>query len=274
MCRPLASDESPGADCFILPDHLVGVVGKSQAGEEYPPLAAGRYKIVDPQFSYSVLGQYPPTNETQLISRAWLDMARSRYDGYIAKFGERPPEATSAIAGLDLAEFGGDSNALCLRYGNYVAPIKTWGGMDIIASSDRVCTECQGKTITVVNCDGTGIGAAAAPYISGKGIVAASIKVGSSANQRLSELGEFGRLRDELWWRVRDWLAGDQAMLPLDEMLLEELAVANYGIDESGRIKITKKDEMRRQLQRSPDRADSLCLTFAPSGFFGSLDLS
>jgi hypothetical protein len=98
--------------------------------------------------------------------------------------------------------------------------------------------------------------------------------VGSSANLRLSELGEFNRLRDELWWRVRDWLASDKAMLPKDEQLFEELTVVTYKLDESERIRILKKAEMRSQLQRSPDRADALCLTFAPSGFFGACDLS
>ncbi|BBO82475.1 hypothetical protein DSCO28_30410 [Desulfosarcina ovata subsp. sediminis] len=274
MCRPLVADEKTGPDTFELPDYLVGAVAKSQAGEPYQPLAAGHYKIIENQFAYSVLGQYPPTDETQLISQAWIDLARSRYDSYVTANGETPPMGTMSIAGLDLAEFGGDANALCLRYGNFVPPMKTWGGMDIIASSDRAFNECQGRNASVVNCDGTGVGAAAAPYLMQKGMTAKAVKVGSSAGAKLSDLGEFGRLRDELWWRVRDWLAGDQAMLPPDEQLLEELTVATYTIDDSGRIKILKKDEMRKQLQRSPDRADALCLTFAPSGFFGDCDLS
>ena len=274
MCRPLAPGEEIGSDCFELPDHLIGAVATSQAGEKYPPLAAGRYKIVENQFAYSVLGQYPPADESQLISQAWIDMARSRYDAYVAVNGVKPPDFTCAVAGFDLAEYGGDANALCLRYGNFVAPIIVWDGMNIIGSCHRVLSECLNKNVSVINCDGTGVGAGAAPYLNQKGVVSVSVKVGSSANQRLSELGEFNRLRDELWWRVRDWLASDQAMLPKDEQLLEELTVATYRIDESGRIRILKKDEMRSQLQRSPDRADALCLTFAPTGFFGACDLS
>jgi hypothetical protein len=268
MCRPLAPDEKTGPDTFDLPEFLVGVIAKSQAGEDYPPLIAGHYKILEPQFSYSVLGQYPATDETQLISQAWIDMARSRYDVYVAEYGESPPRGTSAIGGFDLAEFGGDSNALCFRYGNFVPPLKTWDGMNIIESSERAFKECKGRNVYIVNCDGTGVGAAAAPYLSDKGVVGVSVKVGSSANQKLSDLGEFGRLRDELWWRARDWLANDQAMLPPDEQLIEELTIPTYAVDDAGKIRILKKDEMRRQLQRSPDRADALCLTFAPGGFF------
>ena len=52
-------------------------------------------------------------------------------------------------------------------------------------------------------------------------------------------------------------------MLPPDEMLLEELSVPTYTI-KNGKIKVMGKDTMRDILKRSPDRADALCLTFAP----------
>jgi hypothetical protein len=114
--------------------------------------------------------------------------------------------------------------------------------MNIIGSCHRVLSECRHKKVSVINCDGTGVGAGAAPYLNQEGVVSVSVKVGSSANLRLSELGEFNRLRDELWWRVRDWLASDKAMLPKDEQLFEELTVVTYKLDESERIRILKKD--------------------------------
>lgn len=274
QCRPLAQDEQPGTDCFILPKYLVGAVAKSQAGDEYPPLQAGYHKIIENQFAYSVLGQYPPADETQLISQTWIDKARSRYDSYVAANGEKPPLYVQPIVGFDLAEYGSDNSSLCFRYGNFVPPFKSWGGMDVIASCDRAIEECKGKDVSTVMCDATGIGSAAAPYLVKNGMAAVPVKVGESATRRLSELGEFGRLRDELWWRVRSWLETEQAMLPPDKLLLEELAVPTYTIDDAGRIKILKKDEMRKLLQRSPDRADALCLTFAPRGYFANCDLS
>lgn len=59
-CRPLAEGERPDGECFELPAFLEGAVATSQAGHEYPPLRPGWHKIMEPAFSYMVLGEYPP----------------------------------------------------------------------------------------------------------------------------------------------------------------------------------------------------------------------
>ena len=65
-----------------------------------------------------------------------------------------------------------------------------------------------------------------------------------------------------MWWSLREWLRKDPgAMLPPDERLLEELATPTYEI-KNGRVLVMAKDVMRELLKRSPDRSDSLCLTF------------
>lgn len=84
----------------------------------------------------------------------------------------------------------------------------------------------------------------------------------ASSPTRKTEIGEFALLRDQLWWLCREWLRTDPgAMLPPDEMLIEELTVPTYAVY-NGKIKVIKKDTMRELLKRSPDRADALCLTF------------
>ncbi len=88
-----------------------------------------------------------------------------------------------------------------------------------------------------------------------------------------TEAGEFHRLRDQLWWTVREWLRTDPgAMLPPDESLIEELSIPTYEIKD-GKIKIMSKDVMRELLGRSPDRCDALCLTFSPSNFFSNCSM-
>jgi hypothetical protein len=56
-------------------------------------------------------------------------------------------------------------------------------------------------------------------------------------------------------------------------MLTEELLCPTYEIKD-GKIRVMPKDIMRELLKRSPDRADGLCLTFAPASAFAGLDLS
>ena len=260
-CRPLASGEHFDGECFELPAFLVGVSAKSQRGVEYPPLSQGFYKISEPAFSYMVLGRYPAQGSNQLISRAWIDAARSRWDAYVAVNGERPPMGTKAIMGVDIAEFGDDANVTCFRYGGWVERFVTWSGVDTMVTAERAAAEYRKRKVSRAHVDATGVGAGVAPNMKRLACSALSVKVASKPTES-TELGEFQILRDQLWWAVREWLRTDQgAMLPPDERLLEELATPTYTV-EGGTVRVMKKDAMRDLLKRSPDRADALCLTF------------
>jgi hypothetical protein len=93
------------------------------------------------------------------------------------------------------------------------------------------------------------------------GCSAVPVKVASAPTEK-TELGEFGTLRDQLWWAFREWLRVDPgAMLPPDGLLLEELQTPTYEV-KNGNVKVMDKATMRELLKRSPDRADALCLTF------------
>lgn len=272
-CRPLAKDEAVSGSCFEIPDFLVGLSARSQSGEEYPPLQSGFYKIMEPAFSYMVLGQYPTQGSHQLISQEWITKARSRWDSYVAEYGENPPQGIYATAGLDVGEFGTDSNVLCFRYNGFVEKPIAWGGVDTMETADRAVNEQRRRNVAIVNVDATGVGAGVAPSMQRQGCSAIPVKVASSPTQR-TEMGEFQIMRDQLWWLCREWLRTDPgSTLPPDELLLEELLIPTYEV-ERGKIRIMKKSTMREILKRSPDRADALCLTFYTSGFCSGMDLT
>jgi hypothetical protein len=177
------------------------------------------------------------------------------------------------VAGLDVGEFGMDSNVLCFRSGGFVERLQAWSGVDPLVTADRAGAEAKRRKCRRVNVDATGVGAGVVPQLQRTGVPVNGVKVASSPTQRTA-LGEFHILRDQLWWAAREWLRTDQgAMVPPDEHLIEELLTPTYEV-QNGRIRVMRKDSMRELLKRSPDRADALCLTFAPGGFFDGCDLS
>jgi len=69
-------------------------------------------------------------------------------------------------------------------------------------------------------------------------------------------------LRDELWYKGREWLESGIANLPDDPELRRELTSVRYAEDSSGRIQIeSKKDAAKRGID-SWNRADAFLLTF------------
>lgn len=270
--RPVAQGETPPSQkLFTVPDFLVGHVAHSLSGDPYPPLAAGNRVIEENTFYYMVIGDYPPEGEQQLISSADIYAARTRYDAYVAQYGERPPVGVRPFLGGDIAEFGADNNVGCLRYGGFVAPLRAWNGIDTDLSASRFYEMYVEAGAEWAAIDSTGVGSSVAPRMVRLGraqeqkVIAFGVKVASKPTFKTEE-GEFLQLRDQIWWAVRMWLKDPGSMLPPDEMLVEELKVPTYRkMESNGKIKVMGKEVMRELLHRSPDRADALGLTFAPA---------
>lgn len=263
--RPLASGEKPDHECFKLPSFLDGVTAPDSKGGEFPPLKPGHYKVINPAFWYMVLGKYPTQAVNQLISEEWISRARSRYDLYVAEYGETPPVGSVGIAGLDVGELGTDPSCLCFRYGGFVPPLVDWQGVDTDITAKRTQEfVALNDGVKSVNVDADGVGAGIAPVLRRRYKIDSYRIMVTNKPTYETELGRFYQLRDQLWWSCREWLREDPgAMLPPDEDLREELIAALY-LEHNGRVKILDKDTMRESLGRSPNRADALCLTFAP----------
>jgi hypothetical protein len=275
-CRPLAPGEDQSVNTFRLPSFLEGATARKKGTNElYPPLAPGHYYVNEAPFFYMVLGEYSPQPAQQLISREWINKARARWEAYVSTHGAAPPQGVKPTLGLDVAEFGPDSNVLCARYGGFVAKLTTWKGIDTVATATRAATEYHNLDATEAYVDGTGIGAGVAPEMQRQDCVAIGVKVATRPTIEC-ELGEFAQMRDQLYWTTREWLRTDTgAMLPPDEELIQELLVPTYAITK-GKIKIMPKNPtegrvcMKDLLKRSPDKAESLIMSFAGqnSGFF------
>lgn len=267
--RPLNPDEKIEKEVlFVVPEFLVGAVAQRLGGGTYDPLLKGKRKIINPAFSYMVLGQYPAQGTNQLISTEWISRARARYDMYVLEHGDVPPKGSIGIMGLDCAEMGDDLNVAVGRYGGYLTQFTPWGGVDTIETGSRAVDWYKSHAgIGHAMVDATGVGVGVAPQMQLSKCVATGIKVAERPTLK-TEMGEFRILRDQLLWAVREWLRTDpSAMLPPNEELIEELSTPTYDTD-SGKIEVMKKADMKEILKRSPNYLDCLAMTFAGQGGF------
>ena len=266
-CRPAVPGEQmeDGEDTFDLPEFLVGATTTSQSGQPYAPLKAGRYVIMESAFSYMVLGRYPAQAVNQLISEAWIQRARARWDAHVRLHGETAPDGMRPVMGMDVAEDGVDYNCCYFRAGGWTERPSRWRGMDIPDSERRGMEEYYRRRAIAAMVDATGVGAGVAPHMREKGVNAHKVKSAWAPTVKC-EFGEFKILRDQLLWAVREWLRADPtAMLPPEPLLLEELRVPTYEV-KGGKVRVMMKDVMKLLLGRSPNDLDALANTFADAG--------
>jgi hypothetical protein len=67
--------------------------------------------------------------------------------------------------------------------------------------------------------------------------------------------------RSEMWFEMAKWIK-DGGALPDDSELAEELAAATYTF-QGDKFRLCDKDDIKKLIGRSPDKADALALTFA-----------
>ncbi|MBS0244948.1 MAG: hypothetical protein JSS20_22475, partial [Proteobacteria bacterium] len=86
------------------------------------------------------------------------------------------------------------------------------------------------------------------------------------------------RLRDEIWFKGREWFAAKDCCIPLDlaktaedqaiiEQMIAELTTVTFDHDDNGMRVVERKKDMKKRLGHSPDLADGFLLTFVGGSF-------
>lgn len=188
--RPVVEGDDLSHSIFELPDYLVGCTAEADDRSIFPPLIGGKRKIIEPKFSYMVLGRYPEQSETQLISPTWVKKAQDRWYEYTKEHGENPPENCFPTMGLDVAEMGSDDNVLCLRYGNYVPLFEAWNGMYPMQTGEKAAKIFDQKQVEKAFVDCMTVGSDVPLVMQKAGCNCIGIKVNESPT-RESDLGAF-----------------------------------------------------------------------------------
>lgn len=235
--------------------------------------------------------------DSSRVSRAWIEEQKSLYgeDSNVYRtrvLGEFPSQdldgvipldlIESAMArdvqaldveptwGVDVARYGDDRTALAKRQGNVLMePVKWWAGRDTEQVAGLIHREYLETPPPLrpgrVNIDAIGIGAGVYDKLKRErtpdrqGFPVASVNVAESPAQAI----KFERLRDELWWKAREWFMARDCRMADDQALAAELSGPRYEERPNGRLKVESKDDMKARGLRSPDLADAFVLTFA-----------
>lgn len=174
----------------------------------------------------------------------------------------------NAVWGVDVARFGDDSSALAKRHGNIqIEPVKEWYDKDTMQTAGLIKAEWdktpEKQRPVAINVDVIGIGAGVVDRLRELGLPVCGINVAEAEAVNDRKDRQFNRLRDELWWKSREWLEARDCKLADDDETIAELTGPTYSILSNGLIKVEGKDEMKKRGVKSPNRADAWNLTFA-----------
>ncbi|KQY14422.1 hypothetical protein [Rhizobium sp. Root482] len=253
--------------CFNDPDisdqwtHLHGQMKDSPHFDPvtFEQLAKNYGGVTSRQYRVMVLGEFPLSDVDGLISREHIETA-------VANECE-PAANVPVIWGLDPAGAGKDASVLCIRHDNKLLAFHEWNGLEPTQLSYKVrdLFEKTPKPMrpAIISVDATGLGNGVASNLKDFGLpVHSAIFAGTPTRNP----EKYSRVRDQLWWEMREWIHSENVQIPNHQKLIEELATPTYD-DSSGKIKLEDKKSIKKRLTggRSPDYADALAITFAVS---------
>lgn len=210
-----------------------------------------KYGTDSPIYKVRVRGEFVAAEDGVIP----LDLATSSVGRNVSIYGDM-------VWGLDVARTGVDANALAKRRGNaLVDPIQVWSGVDLMTTTgrlkiayDHAKTKPQAIFIDVI-----GLGAGVYDRARELGLPVVAVNVAESPSVK----EQYERLRDELWFKGREWFETRRVLMPEDDELIGELTTPKFKVLSTGKVKVESKEELKRRGVPSPNRADAFLLTFA-----------
>ncbi len=201
-------------------------------------------------------------HEYQVIPTSWVDEAMARWE----PDGHRKPQVCLAI---DVAQGGADQTVVAALHDEWFASLVCQPGVqtpDGPAVASLAIQHRKGRAFVVIDCTG-GWGGSAADHLQAQTVPIHRFVASEGSAERSEPGGEFGFVnqRAEVWWRMREALdpsADTRLALPPDQGLKAELTTPRWTL-KKGKILVESKDDIRKRLGRSTDRADAVTMAWA-----------
>ena len=164
-----------------------------------------------------------------------------------------------SIMGVDVARFGDDSTIITHRKGLACYPQIKLHGLNTMEVASAVASHYWRIKPDAIIVDAGAMGAGVIDRLRQMGMPnVMEVNFGGSA----IDSNRYANIRAEMYFKVLAWLK-DGGCIPNDTDLKSELTVTEYKYTQAGKIILQPKEQIKELTGRSPDRADSLALTFA-----------
>ena len=212
-----------------------------------------KYGAASMEYRVSVLGEPPDMEDDSLIPYAWcVDAQALRFE---------IPDDDPVVFGVDVARMGRDSSTILVRKGRTVVEITELNKLDTVELANWVSMRAADWCPEAIYVDVAGLGIGVYDNLKRLGVPNIhAINVGRASRKP----HKFMRLRDELWWTTRKaFEANEISLYPVadDRGLISELSAIKYAINDTNKVKVEGKAEMRARHMPSPNKADALVLT-------------
>jgi hypothetical protein len=210
-----------------------------------------QYGRDNPWVMVNIFGQFPPQSFDALFGVEEVRAAMKM------RYRQEDIDASPRILGVDVARYGDDASVIFPRQGLVAFKPLVMRNVNSLTGAGQVARTWQDWNADAVFIDSTG-GFGSGWIDQLENLRRHPIGVGFA--ERAMDPKYFNR-RAEMFFALRDWIRRG-GCLPDDTDLIAELPTMTF-TPKGGRLLIEPKEAIKARLGRSPDKSDSLALTFA-----------
>ena len=167
------------------------------------------------------------------------------------------------VIGVDVARYGDDKTVIAVRQGRKLHALykfRELNTMEVAAVVAGIIRQTK-KTgqLGAVFVDEVGLGAGVVDRLRQLGFEIIGVNAGSSPDDKATYYNK----RIEMWDKMRKWIR-EICDLPRDDPdLRTSLIGIEYGFDDKERMRLERKQDMKKRGLDSPDEGDAIAMTFA-----------
>ena len=202
-----------------------------------------------PLYTAKVLAQFPEAGTDTLIPLHWVEAAVNRTLKRVTPFE----------LGVDVARYGSDETVIMARWGPVARIVKVMPMSSTMAVAGEAIRARRSTGARSIKVDAVGIGAGTCDRLSEQREPVEEMQSGATS----SDPEVYLNTRAEWYWGLRTRFETGDIDIENDSQLISQLSNIKYKINSRGQIQIESKEDMKKRGLSSPDRADTLMLTFA-----------
>jgi hypothetical protein len=204
-------------------------------------------------FRVRVKGQFPRVGNLQFISSDIVDFAIAMDTPYEAYY------LMPIVLGVDVARYGDDKSVIAVRQGRKLHKLYKFRELDTMQLANMVGGLIKEWHPAATFVDEVGVGAGVVDRLRQLGFDVIGVNAGSKPYDEVTYYNK----RAEMWDGMRGWLAGPADLPHHDPELRASLVGVEYGFDDKERMRLERKQDMKRRGLDSPDEGDAIAHTFA-----------
>lgn len=270
IIRPALTDVHHKGWCLFIgtPKGLNQFYDLYQYAQQDPKWYAGMYRVDETdvlddeevQMARNTMAENQYRREFLCDFSASMDNALITIDKVSDAAAKKMTDAditgSARILGVDVARFGSDRSVIQKRQGLAAFEPKIFEDIDNMTLAGMVAqtiNEWQPDAVFIDSGRGEGV----IDRLRQLGYFVTEVNFGGKALNPT-----YNNKRSEMWDNIRMWL-DDGGALPNNTDLKTDLCVPLYKFDNSNRMQLESKDDIKKRGGRSPDLGDALALTFS-----------